>query len=57
MNEKKGRHMIRNTLTLARGREMARMPDGPTAPWIELTDAQRALIERGHTPDVMAGAA
>jgi dihydroorotase len=57
MNEKKGRHMIRNTVTLARGREMARVPDGPTAPWIELTEAQRALVERGHTPDAMAGAA
>lgn len=55
MNARGSRQLIRNTLTLARGREMARVPDGPTAPWIELSEAQRALVERGHTPAGMFG--
>jgi len=32
------------------GQPMARLPDGPTMPWIELTEGQRALVARGHTP-------
>lgn len=53
MNERIGKHLLRNTHTIARGRIMERTPDGPTAPWIELSAAQRTLVERGHTPEVM----
>jgi hypothetical protein len=41
---------VRNTLTVVDGRELPLTADGPQAPWIELTEAQQALRERGHTP-------
>jgi dihydroorotase len=50
MNMREGTQLIRNTLTIVNGRPLAPSPDDPPAPWIELTEAQRALIERGHTP-------
>jgi dihydroorotase len=53
MQPREGRHLIRNTLTLVNGRELPRTPDGPRAPWIELSEGQRALRERGHTPEAM----
>jgi dihydroorotase len=53
MNERKGKELIRNTLTLVNGRELPHMSDPPPAPWIELTEAQRSLIKRGHTPEAM----
>ncbi|MCX6019205.1 MAG: amidohydrolase/deacetylase family metallohydrolase [Chloroflexi bacterium] len=54
MNERVGKHLLRNTLTIARGRAMPHTPDGSTAPWIELSENQRTLIDRGHTPDLLA---
>jgi dihydroorotase len=54
MNMREGTHLIRNTLTLANGRPLPRMPDAAPAPWIELSEGQRMLIERGHTPDDLA---
>jgi dihydroorotase len=54
MNERIGKQLLRNTLTIARGRIMQRTPDGPTAPWIELSEAQRTLAESGCTPDALA---
>lgn len=53
MNERKGKELIRNTLTLVNGRELPRLSDPPPAPWIELTEAQRSLVKRGHTPEAM----
>lgn len=50
MNRREGRQLIRNTLTLVNGRAMARTQDPAPAPWIELSDAQRRLVEDGHTP-------
>ncbi len=50
MNMREGTQLIRNTLTIVNGRPLTPLPDDPPAPWIELTEAQRALIERGHTP-------
>ncbi|HEY3229177.1 MAG TPA: amidohydrolase/deacetylase family metallohydrolase, partial [Roseiflexaceae bacterium] len=50
MNMREGTQLIRNTLTILNGRPLTPSPDDPPAPWIELTEAQRALIERGHTP-------
>ena len=50
MNACTGHELIRNTLTLFGGRILPRTPDRPPAPWIELSDDQQALIERGHTP-------
>jgi hypothetical protein len=50
MNMREGTQLIRNTLTIASGRPLIPAPDPAPAPWIELTAAQRALIERGHTP-------
>jgi dihydroorotase len=54
MNERKGRQLIRNTLTIVGGRELPKLADPPPAPWIEPTVAQRGFIERGLTPDAMA---
>jgi hypothetical protein len=50
MNARRGQDLVRNTLTLVGGRELPLTTDGPQAPWIELTEDQQALIERGHTP-------
>ncbi|MCC6166085.1 MAG: amidohydrolase/deacetylase family metallohydrolase [Caldilineaceae bacterium] len=54
MQPRTGRQLLRNTLTLIDGRELPRLPDGPMAPWMELSAGQRALVERGHTPDALA---
>jgi dihydroorotase len=54
MNERKGRSLIRNTLTLVGGRELPKLSDPPPAPWIEITEAQKSLVERGHTPVAMS---
>jgi dihydroorotase len=54
MNERKGRELIRNTLTLVGGRVLPQQSDPPPAPWIERTEAQWSLITRGHTPDAMS---
>jgi dihydroorotase len=51
MNRREGTQLIRNTLTIAGGRPLPLAPDPEPAPWIELSEAQRALIERGHTPE------
>jgi dihydroorotase len=53
MNPRGGKQMLRNTLTLVNGREMVRQLDPPPAPWIELSEAQRDLLARGHTPEAM----
>lgn len=50
MEPREGRQLLINTLTILNGRPLARRPDEPPAPWIELSDDQRALIARGHTP-------
>ena len=54
MNARRGKELVRNTLTIVGGRELPLTADGPQAPWIELTEAQQALIERGHTPAALA---
>jgi dihydroorotase len=54
MNMRAGTQLIRNTLTIANGRPLPRTPDAAPAPWIELSEGQRALIERGHTPDAFS---
>jgi len=46
--------LLQNTLTILNGRPLARVPDEPSAPWIALNENQRALIERGHTPAMLA---
>lgn len=53
MNERKGKELIRNTLTIVNGRELPLLSDPPPAPWIEPTDFQRELAERGLTPAAM----
>lgn len=55
MTPYKGRQLLSNTVTILNGRPMARMEDGPRAPWIELSEAQQTLQERGHTPGHFAG--
>lgn len=55
MNKRTGKQLLSNTLTIVDGQELQHSPDGPTAPWIDLSDAQRNLIEWGHTPEKMAG--
>src|SRR5690606_30910672 len=54
MNRRDGKELLRNTLTLVNGQELPRCQDGPTAPWIELSEHQRNLIEWGHTPEKLA---
>ncbi len=53
MNARQGRQLLCSTLTILNGQPMARMPDGPTMPWIELSEGQQALVARGHTPGAM----
>jgi dihydroorotase len=50
MNARSGKELVRNTLTIVGGRELPVTADDPPAPWIELSEDQQALIERGHTP-------
>ena len=50
MHARTGRELIRNTVTVLGGQILARTPDAPPAPWIELSEDQHALLERGHTP-------
>ena len=50
MNMREGQELIINTLTIANGLPLTRIGDNPPAPWINLTENQRLLIERGHTP-------
>ena len=52
-----GKQLLCNTLTIIAGRELPRGPEDPRAPWIELSDAQRALVDRGHTPSAWSGSA
>lgn len=52
---REGRELLRNTLTIVGGRLLAALPPDPPAPWIDLTDFQRELLERGHVPAALAG--
>ncbi len=49
------KHLLVNTLTILNGRPMRRRLDDPMMPWITLSDDQKALRERGHTPERMVG--
>lgn len=53
MQPRQGKQLLTNTLTIINGREAVRASDDPPMPWIELSESQRALIERGHTPTAM----
>jgi dihydroorotase len=53
MNARGGKQLLCNTLTVIDGQPMTRMPDPPQMPWIELSESQRALIERRHMPGHM----
>lgn len=50
MNPYKGKQLLHNTLTLLNGRELPRVPDAPAAPWIELSEGQKTLIQNRHRP-------
>ena len=54
MNQRNGKHLLRNTMTIINGRELLRTVDGPTAPWIELSESQQRLAAMGHAPDKLA---
>lgn len=54
MNQRNGQALIRNALTILNGREMVRVPDPPSAPWMPLSEPQQRLREMGHTPEAMA---
>jgi dihydroorotase len=54
MNEREGRQLLRNTLTILNGRRLEALPSAPPAPWIEQSEHQRTLVERGHTPEAFA---
>lgn len=54
MLQRNGKQLLRNTMTIINGRELARTCDGPTAPWIELSEGQQKLVELGHAPDKLA---
>ena len=47
---REGQQLLHNTLTLVGGQVLPRQADESPAPWIELTEFQRELIARGHTP-------
>jgi dihydroorotase len=51
MNMREGSQLVHNTLTIINGRPLPPAPSEPPAPWIEISEAQRTLIERGHTPE------
>ena len=53
MNQRTGKQLVRNTLTIINGCELPVTSDPPKAPWIELGEDQRELIERGHTPQAL----
>ena len=53
MQPRQGKQLLTNTLTIINGREALRTTDDPPMPWIELSESQRTLIERGHTPTAM----
>lgn len=53
MNARQGKQLLCNTQTLIAGQPMTRTPDAPQMPWIELSDSQRDLISRRHTPGHM----
>ena len=53
MNPRTGKQLVRNTLTIINGRELPVTADDPPAPWIQLSERQQALIERGHTPNLL----
>ncbi len=50
LQQRMGTQLIRNTLTLVNGRELPRIPDGPMAPWMSLSEGQQSLWDRGHDP-------
>ena len=54
MNQRNGKQLLRNTMTIINGRELPRSADGPTAPWIELSESQRNLALWGHSPERLA---
>jgi dihydroorotase len=54
MLQRNGKQLLRNTMTIVNGRELPRTCDGPTAPWIELSESQQKLVELGHAPDKLA---
>lgn len=54
LNQRNGKVLIRNTLTLVGGREMVRVPDPPSAPWMPMSEDQQRLRDLGHTPERMA---
>jgi dihydroorotase len=53
MLPRKAKQLLVNTQTIINGRPMQRTCDEPMMPWIELDEAQRTLISRGHTPHAM----
>ncbi len=54
MHVRESSQLLRNTLTILNGRPLVPLQDEPLAPWIALTDDQRMLIERRHTPADLA---
>jgi dihydroorotase len=52
MNPRTGDKLLHNTLTLVGGLPLLKTADDPPAPWIELSESQKLLLERGHTPEV-----
>ena len=54
MNQRTGKALIRNSLTILGGREMVRVGDPPSAPWMPLSEDQQRLRSLGHTPEMMA---
>ena len=51
METRTSNELIRNTLTIVNGRELPRIPDGPMAPWMGLSDRQQEILDRGHDPE------
>ncbi|MFL5804175.1 MAG: amidohydrolase/deacetylase family metallohydrolase [Roseiflexaceae bacterium] len=56
MNMRECTQLIRGAQTIVNGRPLPLALGHPPAPWIELSEAQRDLVERGHTPAAFAHA-
>lgn len=56
MQPQQGTQLLTNTVTLINGHVVPRTSDDQPMPWIELSESQQALMERGHTPTAMVAA-
>jgi predicted amidohydrolase len=54
MEMREGKHLLRNSLTILNGQLLQLLPEDASAPWSTMTENQKVLITRGHTPAMLA---